>query len=103
MSALSKYFNKKVNQCSPVQKDVKRVVNYDELGNEFITYPEVDYAAFTASLGTVQDWSLDALLKAGISPDFPIHTGLNTRLEGIDVISQASAIADEILAEGTQE
>lgn len=99
MSVLSAYFDKSVNQCSPVKPDYKRVVNYDKNGNEVITYEEVDYPAFQEANGFVSDWSLDALLKAGINPNFPVHTGNPTRLEGLDVLNQAVATADAILSE----
>lgn len=98
MSVLSAYFDESVNQSSPIQKDYKRVVNYDKDGNEIITYEEVDYPSLQESLGLVSDWSLDSLLKAGINPQFAIHTGNPTRLEGIDYVNEASALADEILA-----
>lgn len=99
MSVLSKYFSKKVDQCSPVQNDLARKVNYDEDGQEFISYESVDYPKFQASLGTVDDWSLNALLKAGINPAFPISTGLNTRLEGIDVLEDYKALAESLLVD----
>lgn len=99
MSVLSAYFDSSLNQASPVQKDFNRVVNYDENGNEYITWEEVDYPSIQAANGLVSDWSLDSLLKAGIDPGFPIHTGSPTRLEGIGVINNAAAIADEILSE----
>lgn len=99
MSVLSKYFDKNVDQSSPVQKDYKRVVDHDADGNEIISFVEVDYATLQASHGSVGDWSLASLLKAGIDPSFGIHTGNPTRLDGISAINEASAIADEILAE----
>lgn len=103
MSALKKYFDKTVNQCSPLVVDYVRIVNHDEDGNEFVTYEPVDYPTLVEANGSVGLWSLNALLKAGISPNFPIRTGLNTRLEGIDVINQAAAVADSILAENNNE
>lgn len=96
---VTKYFNKGVSTSSPIQKDYNRVVNYDEAGNEFITYEEVDYPSVQESHGTVDLWELNSLLAAGVNPNFPIHTGNNTRLEGIGVIQQAEAMADAILAE----
>ena len=80
---VTKYFNKSVPVSSPVQKDYNRVVNYDEDGNEFITYEEFDYPSFQQSNGTVDLWELNTLLAAGVSPNFPIRTGNNTRLEGV--------------------
>ena len=98
MSVLKAYFESSVNQYSPSRGDVQRKVNYDEDGNEFIVYEDVDYPALVASRGCVSDWSLDALLKAGVNPNFPIHTGYNTRLDGIDVIGDFDAAAQEVLA-----
>ena len=102
MSALHKYFDKNVNQASPVQVDLQRIVNYDEDGNEFVTYVPVDYPAIIERNGEVQDWSLASLLKAGINPNFPIRTGLNTRLEGIEVINDAAAYADSLVSENVE-
>lgn len=98
MSVLKAYFDESVNQCSPSRGDLQRVVNYDEDGNEFVTYVDVDYPSLVASRGSVLDWSLDALIKAGIDPRFPIHTGLNTRLEGVGVVEQFAAEADALFA-----
>lgn len=90
---IKKYVSSKVDQRSPVQPDFKRVVNIDDEGNEFITYEEIDYPKYQKSLGSVADWSLESLLKAGIDPGFPIHTGYNTRLEGVDDVN---SMIDEI-------
>lgn len=103
MSVLKHYFDKSVNQASPVQPDYDRVVNYDEDGNEFITYVEVDYPKIQESHGLVGDWSLDALLKAGINPNFSIHTGNPTRLEGIGTIQDAEAYVDSLLVDDLPE
>lgn len=84
---------------SPVQPDYNRVVNHDEYGNEIISYEEVDYPKVQASLGRWTDWSLDSLIKAGINPDFAIHTGNPTRLEGIDQIGAWSDAAEGIISE----
>lgn len=96
---LDKLFSAGIDQSSPVQDDYNRIVNYDEDGNEFITYEKVDYAKLIASNGSVLDWSLDALLKAGINPNFSIHTGNCTRLEGIGVIDDAQAYVDALFAD----
>lgn len=89
MSVLKAYFDKKVNQESPVCPDFVRKVNYDKNGNEFITYEEFDYPTYQKSLGSVADWSLDALLKAGIDPAFPISTTNPTRLDGFGQVMNA--------------
>lgn len=102
MSVFDVQFDASLSQESPIQKDFNRVVNYDSEGNEFITWEEVDYPSIQASNGSAADWSLNALLAAGINPDFPIHTGNPTRLEGVGVIANASSVADEILSENSK-
>lgn len=91
-----------INQESPVQKDYDRKVNYDEDGNEIITYEEVDYPTLQQSLGTWDMWSLNSLMKAGIDPAFPIHTGYNTRLDGINDLQQVDGWVDELLNSSTE-
>ena len=99
MSVLKTLFNKLVNQSSPIQEDYNRVVNHDEEGNEFITYEPVDYKALQAELGYVGMWSLEALMKAGVDPAFPIHTGNQTRLESFDDLQSIINSVDIALAE----
>lgn len=99
MSVLKKHFDKSVCQSSPVIGDVERKVSYDEDGNEFVSFVDVDYPAIQARNGEVNDWALNTLLKAGINPNISIHTGLSTRLEGVDAVNSAAAYLDEILAE----
>lgn len=103
MSVLKKYFDGSINQSSPVQKDYARIVRHDENGEEFITWEAVDYKSLQKSHGTVDFWSLEAMLKAGINPNMPIHTGVSTRLEGISQVEAAAAVADSILAEDNKE
>lgn len=90
MSVLKKYFDKKSCHGTPIQVDMARVVKYDEDGTEFVTYEKVDYPKIVASNGNVADWSLESLLKAGVNPGFSIHTGFNTRLEGLDTLNSAA-------------
>ena len=99
MSVLKTHFNPSINQDAPVLPDYDRIVNYDEDGNEFITYELVDYPKFQESLGLFTDWNLNALLKAGINPDFPIHTGAGTRIEGLSALSSIKADVDALLSE----
>lgn len=99
MSVLRAYFNEKVEQCSPVQYDLERVVKRDEDGNEFVTYSQVDYPKLVKSNGTVDMWSLENLLKAGIDPRFGIHTGYGTRIEGVGEIEKASSFAEKLVSE----
>lgn len=99
MSVLSKLFNKDLDQRSPVIGDVQRVVSVDENGEEHISWKEVDYPKLQESLGTIEDWSLTNLLKAGIDPAFPIHTGSSTRLDGLTNLSDFEAEAEKIFEE----
>lgn len=96
MSVLKCYFDKSVVQASRVCDDLVRIVNYDEKGNEFITWEKFDYSTFQKSNGVVEDWSLDSLLKAGINPDFGIRTGFNTRLDGLGELQSATARFNEL-------
>lgn len=98
-NVLEKYFDDSVNQQSPIEIDYVRKVEHDEKSGEYIVFEPFDYADYQKSLGPVANWSLEALLKAGIDPSFAIHTGLNTRLEGISTIENAAAIADDLVAE----
>ena len=81
-NVLTRLFNYELKQVSPVRADFVQVEKRDEDGNVFTVYEKFDYPKFHASLGYVSDWSLNALLRAGVNPNFTIHTGLNTRLEG---------------------
>lgn len=96
-NALTRLFNYELNQASPVRQDYIRTEKIDEDGNIFTVYEKFDNAKHQASLGTVSDWSLSNLLKAGINPNFPIRTGLNTRIEGASVVASAAASAEVLL------
>ena len=98
-NVLEKYFDDSVNQQSPVEIDYVRKVEHDEKSGEYIVYEPFDYADYQKSLGPVQNWTLDALMKAGIDPNFGIFTGYPTRLEGISAVESMSAIADGLLAD----
>ena len=99
MNALKTLFDTGVNQCSPVQKDLRRKVEYDEKGIEVVSFVEVDYPSLQASLGRVDDWSLESLLKSGISPEFPIHTRFGTRLEAEQYINGLTSQLDTLFPE----
>ena len=96
-NALTRLFDYGVNQESPLQKDVVLVKKVDEDGKIYTVFEEVDYPKLQKSHGSVSDWSLSALLQAGINPDFPIHTGLPSRIEGVSAVQQFEAAADSIL------
>lgn len=100
LNALSRHFDKSVNQCSPVVDDFERNVHYDDDGNEFVTFDKVDYPSIQAKNGFIMDWSLDSLMKAGINPQFAIHTGYATRLDGFDELNRIAAAVDSVLDNG---
>lgn len=80
-TTLKSQFNYDLNQNSPVIPGFDRVVSYDEEGAEIISYVETDYPALSKQYGSADNWSLDALLKAGVNPNFSIHTGNVSRIE----------------------
>lgn len=89
MSLLLKHFDSSRSYASPVVDDFDRCVEYDENGNELISYKKVDYPSIVRSHGVVDDWSLNNLLKAGVDPNFNIHTSYPTRAEGLDMMNSA--------------
>ena len=101
-NVLTRHFDVSVNQASRVCPDYDRVVKFDEDGSEVVVYQEVDYPALVASRGSVLDWQLDSLLKAGINPNFPINTGNPTRLEGFSALGQFESVAESILNENNE-
>lgn len=101
MSVLKNLFDRSKVYVSSVKEDLQRTVNYDSDGAEYITYEPVDYKKIIDSNGSISDWSLQSLIKAGIDPAFPVHTGLNTRLEGASIVNELSAQADAILSSET--
>lgn len=96
MSVLQKYFDRKLNQSSPVQKDYRRVVKLDENGCEHISFVEIDYPSLQKSLGFADDWSLQNLVKAGIDPAFHIATSFSTRLEAQNYLNGLSETIDTL-------
>lgn len=99
MNAQSMYYDYFLDTRSPLCDDYVRVVNRDEDMNEYISYEKFDSKKYQDSLGVSEDWSLKNLLKAGIDPDFPIHTTFNTRIEGIGTVDSFVEEADSILNE----
>ena len=99
MSFLSTHFDYDVVLSSPVVDDFERLVKYDKDGNEFITFVKVDYPAVQARNGLSAVWTLNSLLKSGVDPAFPVHTGNPTRLEGVSIVQEFSEVADSILSE----
>ena len=80
---------------SRICTDYDRVVNYDEDGNQHIVYEPTDYPKIQASLGRFRDWSLEALVDAGIDPRFSIRTGFNTGLAGYVAVNSAINVIND--------
>lgn len=87
MSFLKKAFNYELNQnARNFMTDKILKVKKSKDGEDVLVFEPVDYPAIVAANGSVDDWKLENLLKAGISPQSvgSPHTGYNSRLEGID-------------------
>ena len=91
------FFDAKQSQKSPVIQEISRKIDYDEKGNEYVSFVPVDVKEIQKSLGSVDNWSLEALTKAGIDPKFGIHTSNPTRAEGFGALNDAVATLDSIL------
>lgn len=100
MSVLKKLFNNKVNQNSPIFKeDLVLTIKRGKDGEEKIVFLPEDCKKIQEANGTVDMWKLDTLLAAGINPaSMHVHTGLNTRLEGVGIVDEFSALAEEVLS-----
>lgn len=103
MSVLQTHVIKDVNQCSPSVGDVERVVDYGKDGEELISYKPIDYPKLCSSHGVVDMWSLDNMLKAGINPNSSIHTGLNSRLDGVSAVNEFDSSAEKIISENSND
>lgn len=103
MSVLSTYFSKRVPKSDPILVDFIPAVLVDEEGKQYLDFVEVDYPSIIKSNGKVTDWSLDALVKAGVNPDFKISTSFGTRLQGYDHLQNLLGAADQILSESKTE
>ena len=90
-------FDASISPYSPVIGDVERCVSFDEDGKEIVSWKEVDYKELQKSRPCVEDFSLNAMLKAGINPAFSIHTGSGvSRVEGVEAVNEASADVEQI-------
>lgn len=98
-------FDFSLNPFSPADMvDYERTVSYDEDEKEVISFVPVDYKKITESLGSVDNWSLSALLKAGINPNFGINTGSSvSRYEAVDSIESAVADFENNVKDNIQE
>lgn len=86
---LSSHFDSRVNQNSPclVTHSVKLFVDQD--GIEHSSF--VEDTPSDEDLGSMYDWTISSLRNAGINPNFAIHTGNVSRVDGaadIDSVQQ---------------
>lgn len=95
-----RHFDPTVNQSSRVTIDLVRVVHTDEKGKEYVTFEPFDASSYQKELGPVENWDLQALIKAGVDPRFVIHTGGTTRMDSEaqlnEFVSQADSLLNEI-------
>ena len=102
MSVLASYFNLGINQNSPVSDVYILALRETEDGTELVPQ-KVDYPAIQQSHGTVDDWSIDNLIKAGIDPaSMHISTGYATRLDGLNDLSAFESAADAIFNDSSE-
>lgn len=88
---------------SPTCGDVERIVKKDEKGNDTVAFVGVNYKELQKSRPTVEFYDLESMLKAGVDPKTPIHTGLNSRIEGAAVVNEmAEQIFDELDKQKTE-
>lgn len=99
MSVLQTHVQKHVSQFSPSVGDEQRVVKFGVDGEELIAFEPVDYQKIIESHGSVEMWSLDSLLKAGINPNSTVRTGYNSRLDGFEAISAIDAELEKSVVE----
>lgn len=102
MSVLKKLFNKEVDCCSPLRVCFEQKIDYDMDLNPVITYCKVDASKIIEANGKASDWQLSVLLKAGINPSFPIHTSMNSRLEGIGQLTSIVNDVDKFFVENSE-
>lgn len=100
MSILKSNFIKK-DYVSPIIEEKEMKISYDEDGREVVTYEKVNFHDIIASNGRASDWSLQSLIKAGIDPNFPIHTGNPTRLDGLDTLDRFTQAVEDIFKDDT--
>lgn len=99
LSVLESHFDKSIDQNSPCRDDFARVSKFDEDGIERVSYVKVDRRDMIAAHGSYRDWSLDALSKAGINPNFAIHTSGATRLDSADDVKAAADSVEKFFNE----
>lgn len=89
MSVLNFYFNSNVVQNTPVTDDYLLVHKTGKDGEDITELEKVDYVKLQRSLGPASNWSITALMRAGIDPkSLTPHTSSPTRSEGYDEVDK---------------
>lgn len=89
---LSSHFDSRVNQNSPllVTHSVKLFTDKD--GIERSSF--VEDVPSDEDLGSMYDWTITSLRNAGINPNFAIHTGNVSRVDGAADIASVQQDVD---------
>lgn len=85
-----------IGHYSPIVQDYRRVDSFDDLGKAYTAFIPCSGKDVTLELGSVDNWSLQKLVKAGIDPNTGIHTGYATRLDGLNDLASLSNMADTL-------
>lgn len=99
----------RLNNCKKNRSYSPQVVEYhrqefpDANGESHVAYVKTDLNSVRVSNGTGDLWNLSTMLKSGVNPQTPIHTGNNTRLEGISQLNNFVETAENILTEKPNE
>lgn len=106
-NALTRNFNYGLDQRSPALGELSRVEKHLNDGSTVVSYEPTDFDAIRSSFGSIDDWSLNALKKAGVNPDFPIHTSAPSRMESVamlqDLVARGNALLDSLSSESPVE
>lgn len=94
---------KQICSYSPLVVEYHRQEFLDANGDSHVAYVKTDLNRVRVSNGTGDLWNLSTMLKSGVNPQSSIHTGNNTRLEGISQLNNFVEVADNILTEKPNE
>lgn len=89
MSVLKSYFNSTIDQNTPVTEDVLLVRKTTKDGCSEMVPEKVDYCAIQRENGPVSNWSVTALMSAGINiKDLTPKTSIPSGLDGYDSVEE---------------
>lgn len=94
MNSLALKYNHSINTASPLFEGLERIVNYDQDGNEVISFA---VSNVKLNFGKVVNFSLDSMIKAGINPDsMRVNTSSVSRVDSLDKFDELSQIAEKV-------